>query len=89
MSSTTAGITDGRTVNITVDDENDTVSTDFVDETDTPETPTDPVTPDPTPTEKDHTCKYCGQDHGTSFWGRFVAFFHSILYFFKNLFGKN
>jgi len=89
IAKTAASVTDGRTVNITVDDENDTVSTDFVDETDTTETPVDPATPDPIPTEKDHTCKYCGQDHGTSFWGRFEAFFHKIAYFFSHLFGKN
>ena len=40
-----------------------------------------PVTPVP----KD-LCPYCQQEH-TGFFGRFIAFFHRILYFFKQLFG--
>jgi hypothetical protein len=60
------------------------------------ETPTDPTNPeDPTePTDPDHpsggdnTCPWDAMDHGTSFWGRIVRFFHSILYFFAHLFGK-
>ncbi|MBR3423559.1 MAG: hypothetical protein IKG80_03615, partial [Clostridia bacterium] len=56
------------------------------------ETPTDPS--DPTdPTDPDHpsgnnVCKWDNVDHGTSFWGRLVKFFHSILYFFAHLFGR-
>ena len=56
------------------------------------ETPTDPS--DPTdPTDPDHPsgnniCKWDNVDHGTSFWGRLVKFFHSILYFFAHLFGR-
>ncbi len=33
-------------------------------------------------------CKYCGQVHGSSFWGRLVAFFHLLAYFFLHLFGR-
>ena len=32
-------------------------------------------------------CKWDGMDHGTSFFGRLTAFFHSVLYFFARLFG--
>lgn len=31
-------------------------------------------------------CKYCGKTH-TGFFGKITAFFHNILYFFRNLFG--
>ena len=64
------------------------------------ETPTDPTDPtDPTqpenptePTEPDepsgsNNCPWDDVDHGTSFWGRVVRFFHTILYFFAHLFG--
>ena len=47
--------------------------------------PTEPENPDEP--EKDNTCKWCGEQH-TGFWGRFVKYFHSILYFFAHLFGK-
>ena len=43
---------------------------------------TDPDTP-----SGGHTCPWDGVDHGTSFWGRIVRFFHSILWFFAHLFG--
>ena len=33
-------------------------------------------------------CKWDGKDHGTSFFGKFTAFFHAILYFFAHLFGR-
>ena len=53
-------------------------------EPDTPPTePTDPGTP-----SGDNICKWDNVDHGTSFWGRLVRFFHSILYFFAHLFGR-
>jgi len=32
-------------------------------------------------------CKWDNVDHGNSFFGRLVAFFHSIMYFFAHLFG--
>lgn len=32
-------------------------------------------------------CKYCGQTHTSSLWGRLVALFHAIAYFFKHIFG--
>ena len=51
-----------------------------------PETPTEPTDPD-TPSE-DNKCPWDDVDHGTSFWGRIVRFFHSILYFFAHLFGR-
>ena len=53
-------------------------------EPDTP--PTEPTDPD-TPTGS-NICKWDNVDHGTSFWGRLVKFFHSILYFFAHLFGR-
>ena len=33
------------------------------------------------------TCSYCGGTHA-GFWGKIVAFFHTILYFFAHLFGR-
>lgn len=48
-----------------------------------PTEPTDPGTP-----SGDNICKWDNMDHGTSFWGRLVKFFHSILYFFAHLFGR-
>lgn len=86
VSSTVAAVVDGREVNISVDNNTDKVTTDFVDETS--ETPVPSDNADPMPSEKDNKCKYCGEDHGTSFLGRFVAFFHKIAYFFAHLFGK-
>ena len=60
--------------------------------TGTPDTPTDPTQPE-NPTDPDtpsgsNLCKWDNVDHGTSFWGRIVKFFHSILYFFAHLFGR-
>ena len=59
------------------------------------ETPTDPTDPgntteptDPDTPSGDNVCKWDNVDHGTSFWGRLVKFFHSILYFFAHLFGR-
>lgn len=88
---TTADVTDGRAVNITVNEAESTVSTDYV--VDEPENPTEPAEPteptDPAEPEVTETlCKYCGKDHGTSFLGRLAAFIHAILYFFAHLFGK-
>ena len=55
----------------------------------TPDDPTDPTNPaDPTEPTGDNICKWDNVDHGTSFWGRIVKFFHSILYFFAHLFGR-
>ncbi len=51
----------------------------------TPDEPTEPSEPD-TPSG-DNLCPWDSVDHGTSFWGRIVRFFHSILYFFAHLFG--
>ncbi len=45
------------------------------------------ATGEPEPETPENLCKYCGRDHGTSFGGKIVAFFHSILYFFAHLFG--
>lgn len=81
-SQSTAEIIDGRLVNISIDRHNETVKTDFVE----PETPDESAGTE-TP-EGSNLCKYCHQDHGSSIWGRIVAFFHSILYFFAHLFGK-
>ena len=57
-----------------------------------PTTPTDPENPteptDPDTPSGDNVCKWDNVDHGTSFWGRIVKFFHSILYFFAHLFGR-
>ena len=55
----------------------------------TPDDPTDPTNPaDPTEPTGNNICKWDNVDHGTSFWGRIVKFFHSILYFFAHLFGR-
>ena len=35
----------------------------------------------------DGVCKYCGKVHPSHLWGRIVALFHLLLYFFKNAFG--
>ena len=35
----------------------------------------------------DGACKYCGKVHPSHLWGRIVALFHLLLYFFKNAFG--
>lgn len=48
--------------------------------------PTDPTDPD-TPSG-DNLCKWDNVDHGTSFRGRIIKFFHSVLYFFAHLFGR-
>lgn len=64
------------------------------DPTDPTTDPTEPVTePNTEPTDPDtpsgdNVCKWDNVDHGTSFWGRIVKFFHSILYFFAHLFGR-
>ena len=55
-------------------------------EPDTPDEPTDPTDPD-TPSG-DNLCKWDNVDHGTSFRGRIIKFFHSVLYFFAHLFGR-
>ena len=55
-----------------------------------PETPTEheqPTEPD-APAGNDNICKWDNQDHGTSFFGKLIRFFHDILYFFAHLFGK-
>ena len=62
----------------------------------TPDDPTDPTVPtNPTePTTSDSSgnsgnkCPWDGVDHGSSFWGRIVKFFHTILWFFAHLFGR-
>ena len=36
----------------------------------------------------ENTCKFCDKDHGTSFFGKLIAFFHKIAYFFAHLFGR-
>lgn len=33
-------------------------------------------------------CKYCGQVHEDTGLGRLIKFMHSIIYFFRNMFGK-
>ena len=38
------------------------------------------------PSSGSDICKLCGKDHGTTIWGRLVAFIHMIIYFFKTLF---
>ncbi|MBR5427506.1 MAG: InlB B-repeat-containing protein [Clostridia bacterium] len=56
--------------------------------TGTPTDPTDPTEPtNPDDPSGDNICKWDNVDHGTSFWGRLVKFFHSVLYFFAHLFG--
>ena len=32
-------------------------------------------------------CKYCGKVHPNNLWGRLVALFHTLFYFFRHLFG--
>lgn len=77
MNSVTAKIVDGRDVNITINENEEKVVTDFIDENE--------VEPDkPEPEVK--ICKYCGKVHGSSLWEQIVAFFHNIFWFFKNLF---
>ena len=58
------------------------------DEPGEPDTPDGPDTPDEPdePSQGDGLCKWCGEPH-TGFWGKIVAFFHSIFYFFAHLFG--
>lgn len=75
---TSAGVQDGRPVNIFVHPENNSVSTDFS----VTETPADPST------ENSTVCKFCKKIHGNSLWERIISFFHSIFYFFAHLFGK-
>ena len=48
-----------------------------------PDTPTNPDT-----SSGGNICKWDNVDHGASFWGRLVHFFHSILYFFAHLFSR-
>ena len=49
--------------------------------------PNDPTPDTPAqPAQNDNVCKWDNVDHGTSFWGRIVKFFHSILWFFAHLF---
>lgn len=53
-------------------------------ESDTPDTPD---TPDD-PAQNDNLCKWDNKDHGTSFFGRIIKAFHTILWFFAHLFGR-
>ena len=61
----------------------------------TPDDPTDPTDPtNPTePTTSDpsgnsgNKCPWDGVDHGSSFGGRFVRFWHTFFYFWAHLFG--
>ena len=39
------------------------------------------------PVSEGSVCKFCGKVHPNNFWGILVAFFHTIFYFFKHLFG--
>ena len=55
----------------------------FATELENPTEPTDPDTP-----SGDNVCKWDNVDHGASFWGKIIRFFHSILYFFAHLFGR-
>lgn len=32
-----------------------------------------------------NACKLCGKDHGTSFFGKLIAFFHSVVYFLADI----
>ena len=41
--------------------------------------------PEPPHEDDGDKCPYCGETH-TGFFGRIVAFFHRIAYFFRNLF---
>lgn len=59
---------------------------DPADDPDTPVTPTDPAEPD-APSDGS-LCPWDNVDHGNSFWGKLIRFFHGILYFFAHLFGK-
>lgn len=87
--------TDGvRTVTVmcvncgaTLSEKTETIPATGGDTPDAPDTPDTPDTPD-APAQDDTLCKWDNVDHGTSFWGRLVHFFHSILYFFARLFGK-
>ncbi len=47
-------------------------------------------TPDPEQGEShgDGTCKLCGKVHPNNLWGRLIALFHAIVYFFKTLFNR-
>lgn len=74
------GVTDGREVNLFVNEDHNVISSDFA-EAD-PESQVEPTEP------QSSLCKYCKQDHGKTFVGRLIAFIHSILYFFAHLFGK-
>ncbi|MBR1811286.1 MAG: leucine-rich repeat protein [Clostridia bacterium] len=64
-------------------------------ETTEPPATTEPVavsepettTPGGSDSQTQQRCKYCGKVHNGVF-GKIVQFFHNILYFFKNIFGK-
>lgn len=38
--------------------------------------------------EGEGACPYCGENHNSSFFGKLIRFFHSILNFFRNLFSR-
>ena len=76
VAETTVNVTDGREVNVTVDEATDTIRTAFVDQTDTPDQPATPVTPDPEP--QPVGCPWCGQEH-VGFFAGLIAWFHGIL----------
>ena len=49
----------------------------------------DDINPDDgsTPSSGSGVCKLCGKTHPSHIWGRIIAFFHAVIYFFKHLFG--
>lgn len=70
-----AAVTDGRTVQITVDEDHDSISTDYAED-------------DSTSDQTGEKCQYCDTVHPNNFIGRITKFIHSVLYFFAHLFGK-
>ena len=73
ISNTKASIKDGRTLTVTVDDNTNQVSTDYVNENTTDE-------------PEKNICDYCGKTHSDTFIGMLIAFIHYILNLINDLF---
>lgn len=74
ISSLDIDVTDGRDVNVSVDLKNNKLTSDFNNSSEQ--------------TANANLCLFCKKDHGNTFLGRLVAFFHHIAYYFAHLLGK-
>lgn len=45
------------------------------------------IEPEPEPEPETDLCPWDQVDHGASFFGKLIRFFHNIFYFFAHLFG--